>query len=122
LSRSTPQSARRLADRELQVLRLVAEGDSTAEIVKKLFIAERTVKNHIHSATLLLGARNRAHAVAIAVSRGMIQVADVPLLPSGNAVNPDLVDRLAASVDRLGRELLAVGAELIAWRAGGPGE
>lgn len=59
-------------DRELKVLRLVAEGFDTAEIATRLAYSERTVKNVIHDITTRLQLRNRSHAVAYAVRQGFI--------------------------------------------------
>ncbi|HET6215334.1 MAG TPA: helix-turn-helix transcriptional regulator [Micromonosporaceae bacterium] len=56
-----------LTPRQLEVLNLVAAGKSNAQIGKHLFISENTVKVHLRLIMKRLGARNRAHAVAIAV-------------------------------------------------------
>lgn len=61
-----------LSDREVQVLRLVADGADTCEIASSLAYSERTVKNVIHDITTRLQLRNRAHAVAYAVRHGLI--------------------------------------------------
>ena len=61
-----------LTPREVDVLRLVAEGLDTAEIAKKLSYSERTVKNVMHGLTTRLHLRNRAHAVAQALREGYI--------------------------------------------------
>jgi DNA-binding NarL/FixJ family response regulator len=61
-----------LSDREVQVLRLVADGADTSEIASSLAYSERTVKNVIHDITTRLQLRNRAHAVAYAVRHGLI--------------------------------------------------
>ena len=61
-----------LSEREVDVLRLVAEGFDTREIAHKLCYSERTVKNVIHDITTRLNLRNRAHAVAHAVRQGLI--------------------------------------------------
>ncbi|WTF04360.1 response regulator transcription factor [Streptomyces sp. NBC_01613] len=61
-----------LAPREVDVLRLVAEGLDTGEIAGKLSYSERTVKNVIHGLTTRLHLRNRAHAVAHALREGYI--------------------------------------------------
>jgi DNA-binding NarL/FixJ family response regulator len=61
-----------LAPREVDVLRLVAEGLDTGEIASKLSYSERTVKNVMHGLTTRLRLRNRAHAVAHALREGYI--------------------------------------------------
>ena len=64
--------ARVLAEREIDVLRLVADGYDTAEIADKLCYSERTIKNVLHAVTTRLNARNRSHAVAYALRQGLI--------------------------------------------------
>ncbi|MFD4526211.1 LuxR C-terminal-related transcriptional regulator [Streptomyces sp. NPDC058470] len=61
-----------LVPREVDVLRLVAEGMDTGEIAGKLSYSERTVKNVIHGLTTRLQLRNRAHAVAYALREGYL--------------------------------------------------
>jgi DNA-binding NarL/FixJ family response regulator len=61
-----------LADREIEVLRLVADGCDTSEIASQLAYSERTVKNVLHDITTRLHLRNRSHAVAYAVRQGFI--------------------------------------------------
>ncbi|MFH8617368.1 LuxR C-terminal-related transcriptional regulator [Streptomyces sp. NPDC017979] len=61
-----------LTPREVDVLRLVAEGLDTKEIAGKLSYSERTVKNVIHGLTTRMHLRNRAHAVAHALREGYI--------------------------------------------------
>ncbi|MBA0051103.1 response regulator transcription factor [Streptomyces sp. AJS327] len=61
-----------LTPREVDVLRLVAEGLGTGEIASKLSYSERTVKNVMHGLTTRLHLRNRAHAVAFALREGYI--------------------------------------------------
>jgi DNA-binding NarL/FixJ family response regulator len=61
-----------LTERELQVLRLLADGLDTAEVGQRLFYSERTVKNIIHDVTSRLELRNRTHAVAYAIREGLI--------------------------------------------------
>lgn len=60
------------SDREVDVLRLLAEGWDTGEIASKLAYSERTVKNVIHDITSRLHLRNRSHAVAYALRQGLI--------------------------------------------------
>ena len=61
-----------LSTREIEVLRLVADGCDTAEIAQKLAYSERTVKNVLHDITTRLQLRNRSHAVAYALRQGLI--------------------------------------------------
>ncbi|MCL1869468.1 MAG: response regulator transcription factor [Promicromonosporaceae bacterium] len=61
-----------LASREVEVLRLVADGLDTAEIAQHLAYSERTVKNVLHDVTSRLQLRNRSHAVAYALREGLI--------------------------------------------------
>ncbi|MEO3776469.1 response regulator transcription factor [Micromonospora sp. B11E3] len=61
-----------LADREVEVLRLVADGFDTAEIATKLSYSQRTIKNILHDVTNRLHLRNRCHAVAYALRNGLI--------------------------------------------------
>ncbi|MXQ78619.1 DNA-binding response regulator [Rhodococcus rhodochrous] len=61
-----------LSEREVQVLRLVADGHDTSEIAQKLCYSQRTVKNVLHDITTRLQLRNRSHAVAYAVREGLI--------------------------------------------------
>ena len=63
-----------LTDREIQVLKHVAEGNRNREIAEKLFISEETVKVHIKHVMEKLGAADRTQAVAIGVRRGFIQL------------------------------------------------
>jgi DNA-binding NarL/FixJ family response regulator len=60
------------AERELEVLRLVADGMSTIEIARQLAYSERTVKNIIRDVTARLHLKNRAHAVAYVVREGLV--------------------------------------------------
>jgi DNA-binding NarL/FixJ family response regulator len=61
-----------LTEREMRVLRLLADGCDTAEIARDLCFSERTIKNVIHDLTSRLRVRNRSHAVAFAVREGLI--------------------------------------------------
>jgi DNA-binding NarL/FixJ family response regulator len=61
-----------LSQREIDILRYVAEGLDTMEIAAKLAYSERTVKNVLHDITSRLQLRNRAHAVAYALKQGLI--------------------------------------------------
>jgi DNA-binding NarL/FixJ family response regulator len=61
-----------LTERELAVLRMLAEGDDTREIAGSLCYSERTVKNVVHDLLMKMNCRNRAHAVACATRQGVI--------------------------------------------------
>ncbi len=61
-----------LTEREVSVLRLLADGLDTAEVGRRLYFSERTVKNVIHDVTSRLDLRNRTHAVAYAIRQGLI--------------------------------------------------
>ncbi|RSN29195.1 helix-turn-helix transcriptional regulator [Amycolatopsis sp. WAC 04169] len=61
-----------MAQREIQVLRMVADGFETKEIADRLSYSERTVKSILHDITNRFQLRNRAHAVAFALREGLI--------------------------------------------------
>jgi DNA-binding NarL/FixJ family response regulator len=61
-----------LSNREVEVLRHVAEGNRNRDIAKRLFIAEETVKVHLKHIMGKLGASDRTQSVAIAARRGII--------------------------------------------------
>jgi len=64
--------SKRLSEREREVLRLVAGGQSNKQIAAKLRISERTAKFHVTAILNKLGAENRAQAVAIAAERRLL--------------------------------------------------
>jgi DNA-binding NarL/FixJ family response regulator len=66
-----------LSSREIDVLRLIGAGNANKQIADKLSIGETTVKNHISNILSKLSANDRAHAVTIALQRGIIEL-DVP--------------------------------------------
>ncbi|HVS86056.1 MAG TPA: response regulator transcription factor [Gaiellaceae bacterium] len=63
---------RALSEREREVLRMLAEGDTYNEIGKRVFLSPDTVRSHAHRAMTKLDARTRTHAVAVAVRDGLI--------------------------------------------------
>ncbi|WP_027344121.1 response regulator [Hamadaea tsunoensis] len=63
---------RSLTGREADVLRLIGEGRSNAEIAERLFIGVETVKTHVGNVLTKLGARDRVQAVIIAYESGFI--------------------------------------------------
>ena len=60
--------------REEEVLQLIADGCSTPEVAAKLFISQKTVKNHLASIYQKLDARDRTQAVVQAVRMGIIHL------------------------------------------------
>jgi DNA-binding CsgD family transcriptional regulator len=62
-----------LTARELEILKWIKEGKTSWEIGKILGISERTVNYHVSDITRKLNAMNRNHAVAIAVSHGLVE-------------------------------------------------
>jgi DNA-binding NarL/FixJ family response regulator len=61
----TPPNLSALTARQREILDLVAEGLSNAQIAERLFLSEYTVKQHLLAAYKLLGARNRVEAANI---------------------------------------------------------
>jgi len=64
----------RLTDREMEVLKLVAQGLNNRDIAKKLYISENTVKNHIRNILEKLHLHSRMEAVVYAVREKMIEI------------------------------------------------
>jgi DNA-binding CsgD family transcriptional regulator len=58
--------------REREVLERIAEGASNHEIGEALYLSPQTVKSHVGSLLAKLGARTRAHAVAVAFREGLL--------------------------------------------------
>jgi DNA-binding NarL/FixJ family response regulator len=69
-----PPKGRRgpLTQRQRQILEILADGQSAHFAAESLGLSEETVKTHTKNMLARLGARNRAHAVAIAIRRGLI--------------------------------------------------
>jgi DNA-binding NarL/FixJ family response regulator len=68
-----PKGSRgKLTQRQRQILQLLANGESTTVAARQLDLSEETVKTHTKNALARLGARNRTHAVAIAVRECLI--------------------------------------------------
>jgi len=63
-----------LSRREAECLQSVADGFGDRQTAGKLNISERTVRFHIENAIKKLDARNRAHAIALAVRSGLLEV------------------------------------------------
>jgi DNA-binding NarL/FixJ family response regulator len=68
-----PKGSRgKLTHRQREILQLLADGESTTVAARELDLSEETVKTHTKNALARLGARNRTHAVAIAVRECLI--------------------------------------------------
>lgn len=63
-----------LTEREMDILRLVAKGQSNKEIGYRAKISEQTVKNHNYTIMRKLGVTNRTQAVVEGIKRGLIRV------------------------------------------------
>jgi DNA-binding CsgD family transcriptional regulator len=61
-----------LSRRQLEVLRLVAVGANASQIAAELSISEATVRTHVKNILERLGANNRAHAVAVGMTQGLL--------------------------------------------------
>jgi DNA-binding NarL/FixJ family response regulator len=69
-----PTSTLRLTERELEVLRLVAQGLNNKDIAKRLFISENTVKNHVRNLLEKLQLHSRMEAVLYAVREKLVEL------------------------------------------------
>jgi DNA-binding NarL/FixJ family response regulator len=69
-----PKGSRgKLTRRQREILQLLADGESTTVAARKLDLSEETVKTHMKNALARLGAKNRAHAVAIALRESLVE-------------------------------------------------
>ncbi|HEX8051828.1 MAG TPA: helix-turn-helix transcriptional regulator [Thermoleophilaceae bacterium] len=71
--RRRPGRTADLTRRERDVLERLAEGRATGEVAELLHVSPHTVRSRVKSVLRKLGARNREHAVAIALSEGAIE-------------------------------------------------
>ena len=68
------QAGAKLTEREMQVLRLVAQGLNNKDIAEQLFISENTVKNHIRNILEKLQLHSRMEAVVYAVREKLLEI------------------------------------------------
>ncbi len=71
--RATSPDVGALSRRELEVLQLLAEGLSTADVAERLILSVNTVRNHVTHVLAKLGVRSRLEAVNVGVRRGLIR-------------------------------------------------
>lgn len=73
LARMAEPPADELSARELEVLQLLARGDSNKQIAARLTLSENTIKTHLSRIFDKLGARSRTEAVTVAIQRGLVK-------------------------------------------------
>jgi DNA-binding NarL/FixJ family response regulator len=61
----------KLTDREIEVLRLIANGMSNTDISERLFLSEGTVRNHVSAILAKLGVSDRTQAAVVAIQHGL---------------------------------------------------
>ncbi|MFD7922468.1 response regulator transcription factor [Streptomyces sp. NPDC059740] len=67
-----PQLLRIMTPRRIQILTLAANGHTNQQIAEHLVLSVETVKTHMRQIHAVLGARDRAHAVALGILRGFV--------------------------------------------------
>ncbi|MDD5605299.1 MAG: response regulator transcription factor [Dehalococcoidales bacterium] len=74
LSRNVEEAVAPLTNREREILGHIADGNSNKQIARILNISEQTIKNHVSAIMRKLNANDRAHAVVLAIRRGLIKI------------------------------------------------
>lgn len=62
-----------LSPRQMECLKWLAEGATDQELAVAMYVEIATAKQHVHDVRIKLGARNRAHAVAIGFRTGVLK-------------------------------------------------
>lgn len=75
-SRRSRQGGTTLTDREREILQLIVDGRSNAEIAAALYISEKTVKNHVTNLLRKLGLADRTQAAVYALRHGLVDFPD----------------------------------------------
>lgn len=81
----TPARRGHLTEREREIVQLLATGLTGEEIAERLELSPETVRTHVRNAMRRLGARTRAHAIALAVRRGDVELELEPEHPEAGA-------------------------------------
>ena len=68
-----PWQVEPLTQKEMQVLRLLAEGYSNSAMAEKLFVSDSTVRTHLRNINMKLAAQNRTQAVSLARRYGLVR-------------------------------------------------
>jgi DNA-binding NarL/FixJ family response regulator len=69
-----PESPETLTEREIEVLRLLAQGQSNKEVARTLTIGEKTVKTHVSNILAKLGVASRTQAALYAARIGLVEL------------------------------------------------
>jgi DNA-binding NarL/FixJ family response regulator len=69
------RSSKELTPRERQIVEMLAQGATGEQIATELVLSPETVQKHVHNAKRKMGAATRAHLIALALTRGVIDPA-----------------------------------------------